>query len=128
MKFRVAVLGALVVLAVVLFIALRGGSDSNDNGAQTGTTAEPAAKTIIVKGGKPVGGVQKLEYTVGQTVRFTVESDVADEVHVHGYDLMKDVPAGGSVSFDFPASLEGDFEAELEGRKEQIIDLRVLPK
>ncbi len=50
-------------------------------------------------------------------MRFRVESDVADEIHVHGYDLKKDVPAGGSVSFSFPASIEGVFEVELEGRK-----------
>ncbi len=56
-----------------------------------------------------------------------MDSDVSDEVHVHGYDMMKDVKAGGSVSFDFPARLEGVFEAELEGRKEQIVELRVNP-
>jgi hypothetical protein len=40
---------------------------------------------------------------------------------------MKDVPAGGSVSFSFPAEIEGIFEAELEGRKEQIAEIRVNP-
>ena len=40
---------------------------------------------------------------------------------------MKDVAAGGSVSFDFPADIEGIFEAELEGREEQIAELRVNP-
>ncbi len=56
-----------------------------------------------------------------------MDSDVSDEVHMHGYDIMKDVKAGGSVSFDFPATIEGVFEAELEGRKEQIIELTVNP-
>jgi len=32
-----------------------------------------------------------------------------------------------SVTFDFPATLEGVFEAELESRKEQILELRVNP-
>jgi hypothetical protein len=40
---------------------------------------------------------------------------------------MQDVPAGGTVSFDFPAEIEGIFEAELEGRKEQIAEIRVNP-
>jgi hypothetical protein len=31
------------------------------------------------------------------------------------------------VTFDFPATIEGIFEAELEGRKEQILELRVNP-
>jgi hypothetical protein len=99
------------------------------------TTARPSGKeegeggatTIVVKNGEPVGGVQELEYSAGEEARFTVDSDVADEVHVHGYDLMKDVPAGGSVSFSFPAEIEGIFEVELEERGEQIAELRVNP-
>lgn len=92
------------------------------SGGEEGTTA-----TIVIRNGEPVGGVQELEYSAGEQVRFDVRSDVADEIHVHGYDLMKDVPAGGSVSFSFPAEIEGIFEVELEGRKEQIAELRVNP-
>ena len=45
-----------------------------------------------------------------------------------GYDVMKEVPAGGgTVTYDLPASIEGVFEAELEGRGEQIIQLTVEP-
>jgi len=73
------------------------------------------------------GAPQRHEYDAGDQIRFEVESDVADEVHVHGYELMQDVPAGGTVSFDFPAEIEGIFEAELEGRKEQIAEIRVNP-
>jgi hypothetical protein len=83
---------------------------------------------LTVKNAKPVGGVKRLEYTSGERVRFRVHSDVADEVHIHGYDRSKDVEAGGSVSFDFPAKLEGVFEIELESRKEQIAELRVKPR
>lgn len=86
----------------------------------------PAA-TIVVENGKPVGGVQELEYDAGDQIAFRVESDVADEVHVHGYDLMQDVAAGGSAEFSFPAEIEGIFEVELEGRKEQIAEIRVNP-
>ena len=46
---------------------------------------------------------------------------------MHGYDIAKDVTAGGTVTFDFPATLEGVFEAELEGRKEQIVELTGQP-
>ena len=34
---------------------------------------------------------------------------------------------GGTVTYDLPATLEGVFEAELEDRKEQIIQLTVEP-
>ena len=90
-----------------------------------GSTA--GAPTVVVRDGKPVGGVAELEFSAGDQIRFNVKSDVADEVHVHGYDLAQNVPAGGEVSFDFPADIEGIFEVELEGRKEQIAELRVNP-
>jgi Cu-Zn family superoxide dismutase len=83
--------------------------------------------TVVIRNGEPVGGIAELEYDAGDQIRFEVSSDVADEVHVHGYDLSQNVAAGGTVSFDFPAEIEGIFEVELEGRKEQIAELRVNP-
>ena len=116
----------VVVVAIVLLVVLKDNGSSNDN-STTSNAAAGAVPTIVVKNGKPVGGIRELTYKSGDRIRFQVDSDVSDEIHVHGYDLMKDVKAGGSVRFDFPASLEGVFEAELEGRKEQIIELRVNP-
>ena len=81
----------------------------------------------MVKNGKPEGGIKKLNYKKNDQVRLVVRSDVADEIHVHGYNFKKDVPANGSVQFNFPATIEGVFEIELEGRKEQIAELRVSP-
>ena len=113
----------VVVLAVVLLVVLKGSGGSST----TSSGAGGKVPVIVVEHGKPVGGVQQLTYNKGERVHFVVKSDVSDEVHMHGYDIMKDVKAGGSVSFDFPASIEGVFEAELEGRKEQIIELTVNP-
>lgn len=118
-----ALLGAAaIVIAVVLLVVLK-----NNGGSEKTTNESGKVPTIVVENGKPVGGVRDLTYNKGEEIRFRVNSDVSDEVHVHGYDLMKDVKAGGSVSFDFPATIEGVFEAELEGRKEQIIELTVNP-
>jgi plastocyanin len=148
MNTRTALIGVvLVVVAVVLLIVLSGGDDSGGDTTASGNAvgkeaakgnggegkeaeAEPAPEvtTIVVgKDGKPVGGVAEIDVTKGDEVRFEVKSAIAEEVHVHGYDLMKDVPAGGTVSFEFPAELEGIFEAELEGQAEQILELRVEP-
>jgi hypothetical protein len=116
-----AVVGiVVVVVAVVLLIVLKSG------GSDTSATTK-GVTTIVIKNGEPVGGIAQLTYNKGEEVRFKVDSDVSDEVHMHGYDIMKDVKAGGSVSFDFPATIEGVFEAELEGRKEQILELTVNP-
>lgn len=113
---------AVIVVAIVLLAVLKKGDSSSDT-----TNSSGKVPTIVIKHGKPVGGIRDLTYNKGEQIHFVVDSDVSDEVHMHGYDIMKDVKAGGTVSFDFPASIEGVFEAELEGRKEQIIELTVNP-
>jgi hypothetical protein len=116
--------GGLVVIAaaIVLLAVLKKDDSSSDT-----TNSSGKVPTIVIKHGRPVGGIRDLTYNKGEQIHFIVDSDVSDEVHMHGYDIMKDVEAGGSVSFDFPASIEGVFEAELEDRKEQIIELTVNP-
>lgn len=113
---------AVIVVAIVLLVVLK-----KDDSSKTTSNTGGKVTTIVIKHGKPVGGIADLTYNKGEQVRFKVDSDVSDEVHMHGYDIMKDVKAGGSVSFDFPATIEGVFEAELEGRQEQILELTVNP-
>jgi hypothetical protein len=92
---------------------------------KTTTTAGPVTIRVLIKGGKPVGGIQRATVKKGQKVAIVVHSDVADEVHVHGYDLHKDVDPGGTARIVFPATITGVFEAELEHRKLQIIEFTV---
>ena len=119
---RVVVGIAIVVVAVVLLVVLK-----DNGGGVKSSNANGKDPVVVVKNGKPVGGIRTLTYNKGDRIRFKVDSDVSDEVHLHGYDVMKDVKAGGSVSFDVPATIEGVFEAELEGRKEQIAEITVNP-
>ena len=125
MNARTAIVGAvLVVAAVILLIVLSsGGSD------ESSTTAAGEVPTIVVnKEGKPVGGIRDLTYRKGDQIHFKVKVPFAEEVHLHGYDVMKEVPkGGGTVTYNLPASIEGVFEAELEGHKEQIIEMKVEP-
>jgi hypothetical protein len=134
---RLALVAAVVVVAVVLFIVLKPDdeSDSTQPAAttETGTTttgkptSPPPIANVTVKNGKPVGGIRELEFGKGQTVQFAVTSDVSDEVHVHGYDIGKDVSPGHPVKFRFRGDIDGEFEVELENRKEQIASLKVNP-
>jgi len=129
-----------LVIVVVGFIALRPGSDNGDKSSSspqsssstTGTGAggqdgTPQAATIDVVDGKPDGGVKTITFAKGDQIRLKVNSDTADEVHIHGYDIHKDVDAGGSVQFAFPASIDGKFEIELEEAKQQLANLEVTP-
>jgi hypothetical protein len=139
-RTRIALLAAVIVIAVVGFIVLKPSDSKKGKTASTqpattaGGSSKPAAKpapppvTIVnVKGGKPVGGIKKFSVNKGGQVRFVVNSDVSDEIHVHGYDFHKDVKAGGKVSFSFPAKIDGVFVIELESRGEQIAELTVNP-
>jgi hypothetical protein len=117
----------VVIVAVVLLIVLKSGGESSSNDTTKTGKAAPITTIVVDQNGKPVGGIAEISLNEGEEARFKVESAVADEVHMHGYDIAKDVKAGGTVTFDFPATLEGVFEAELESRKEQILELRVNP-
>jgi cytoskeletal protein RodZ len=102
-------------------------STSTGDSTSTPTTPAPEVQTVRVVDGKPDGGIQTISYKKGDQVSLKVQSDTADEIHVHGYDLKKDVEAGGSVQFDFEASIEGRFEVELENAGTQIANLEVDP-
>lgn len=128
MTFRTltAILGAAVVLALA---ACGGGAvDSTETAASPAATETANEGAVIhVENGEPVGGVQRLEVKVGDRVRFTVEADAPEEVHVHGYDISADVGPAQKAQFDFTADLEGIFEAELENSNVQILELVVAP-
>jgi hypothetical protein len=95
----------------------------------TETTAMPAVRTItiVVENGRPKGGIARPEVKLHDRVRVRVRSDVAEEVHVHGYDIAKDVAAGGTVVIPFTADLPGRFEIELEHSGVQLAELAVTP-
>jgi hypothetical protein len=115
---RIGVLAAVLVVVVVGFV-LAGGGSSNK------VTHPSGHAYIYVVGAKPKGGVQTLTYNKGEDVVFTVVSDVADEIHVHGFNLKKDVAKNGSVTFSFPASDQGGHVIELEKRGQQIANLEI---
>lgn len=96
----------------------------------TTTTTEPSGPTIVrirVVDGQPKGGIVRATVNQGDQVVLVVTSDVADEIHFHGYDISRDVEAGGTVRLPFKATIPGRFEAELESRGVQIADISVEP-
>jgi hypothetical protein len=76
-------------------------------------------------GGAVVGGVARQAVPLGSTVQLVVSSDVADEVHLHGYDRKVDVPAGGTATLSLVANVPGVFDVELESRSKLLMRLEV---
>jgi outer membrane lipoprotein SlyB len=96
----------------------------------TETTPPPAGPTeirIVVVNGAPKGGIVREKVDKDDSVVLVVKSDVADEIHLHGYDVSRDVEAGGTARLRFKATIPGRFEVELEERGVQIADISVTP-
>ena len=145
-RYRIPLALVAVALLVLLFLALRPRDDDSKVPPPTTTTTptvpttvatEPAptptqttkslVATIVVRGGQPVGGIRRLKTTKGAKVVLTVRSDVTDHVHLHGFDLRRDVARGKRARIPFTADLVGRFEIELEDRGVQIAELTVEP-
>jgi hypothetical protein len=146
---RFALLGVAVVILIVAFVLLRPSAKDDETTADSPTTTATAAATDTAT---PVAGetstptpspspkptvdpgplltgatVRKLRYDKGDTVRFRVRSPADEEVHIHGYDIKKNVKAGQVANVSFKATIDGIFEIEFEDSAKQIAELRVDP-
>ncbi len=104
----------------------------HDHGASGTATQYDAAVadaaqtiTVEVEDGAPAGGVQRVEVALGSVVALMVTSDTAEEVHVHGYDILRAVSGGHPAHFAFTAAIPGVFEVEFEGSGRLLLLLEV---
>jgi hypothetical protein len=107
-------------------------------GALPNTTAAPSATTVAptttasneqlievtYAGGTVTGGGRK-QVKKGQQVTLRVTSDVADEVHLHGYNKKIDLVAGKPGDLTFTADSAGVFEVELEKKGVKLLELEI---
>ncbi len=147
---RLTFLAIAAVIAVVAVVVLAGGG--GDDGAETAATPTPTPESagmadereqaeatpeptptptptpdpvpVLRAGGEP----RTVEAKQGERVRFRIRSPQAEEMHLHGYDVYKDLPAGKTVTvtIDDP-QITGIFEIELHGSGEQVGSLKVEP-
>jgi hypothetical protein len=137
---------ALAVAAVALSAAACG-SSSGGGTVAAGTSPSPSAAVpspaasqtaapspsaadgptvkIVYAGGKVSGVGSRVKVKLGTKVTLVVTSDVADEVHLHGYDKSADVAKGGTATIAFKATIPGIFEVELEKLKHRLVQLQV---
>jgi len=78
---------------------------------------------VAVKGGKVDPPTHRVKVAKGTEVRLLVTSDKADELHVHGYELEKELPAGKQATLDFTADQTGLFEIETHHSELQLAQL-----
>ena len=140
---RFTFLGIAAVIAIVAVILLAGGGDETDKAADSASTATPTATATADGTAEPTatptpkpkpkppllqaGNEKALTFKEGETVRFRVRHDEAEEVHVHGYDISKDLEPGKTETVAFKATITGIFEIELEGSGTLLAQLKVVP-
>lgn len=139
-RARAGVLAAIVVAALAAFFVFRGSSESSTTTTQptkpvaTTPAARVVAGSVEVKTLGPVGGVRTFKAFAGDRILLTVKSlDYTGEVHLHGFDIAKEVTPGQEVVFALsPAQtknpkVEGVVEMELEATSTLILKLEIQP-
>ena len=80
---------------------------------------------VTFQGGEVLVENSRVEASVGDIVEIRITSDVDEEVHVHGYDIMADVTAGAATEMRFEADVPGIWEVELEHAGTPLFELVV---
>jgi heme/copper-type cytochrome/quinol oxidase subunit 2 len=100
---------------------------ATENPAETTTSGGAEVPRIKVEDGVKTEGLDTLSVRVGETVRFVVEADTADELHVHGYDITVETIPDQEVEVEFVADATGIFEVELHHAELHVLDIEVTP-
>jgi plastocyanin len=98
--------------------------------AGTSTSATTAAQNVVavdvtITGGQVEPPPARVDVRQGQSVRITVTSDEADELHVHGYEAEAELPPGQAVTIEIVADQTGLFEVETHEQGLQLFQLVV---
>jgi hypothetical protein len=93
------------------------------------TPAQPAVKTVTIRvvGGVPQGGIARPKVKKGERIVLVVNTDAGKEVHLHGYDVEREVTPGTPVRLPITATIPGRFEVELHDPDAVLAVLTVQP-
>ena len=90
-------------------------------------TPDAVVVTVTISGGKVSTPQARVDVPRGETVRLVVTSDVADELHVHGYDREAELKPGVPATVEFIADVAGSFEVETHESHLLLLQLLVRP-
>jgi hypothetical protein len=102
-------------------------SSSPETSARAAAPSTPAGQRIelTVAGGQVSGDTGRVPVAAGDQVTLVVTSDVADEIHLHGYDLTAELSPGTPAELVFDATIPGVFEVELHEAGTVLLTLQV---
>jgi hypothetical protein len=104
-----------------------GGPATSSAPTASAQASSPQAQRIevTVAGGQVTGDTGRVEVDAGEEVTLEITADVADEVHVHGYDLTAALTPGEPAALTFAATIPGVFEVELHHAGTVLLSLQV---
>ena len=112
--------------ALIVAIALAAIAIPTAATAQT-TAVKPVVVSITAVNGRPVGGINRPTVKKGQIVRIVVRTNVGTTVHLHGYNIEKNVKKGTPTVLQFTARLTGRFELALHPMDATLAQITVKP-
>jgi len=115
LKMRKAFVLAVVLVAIAVPTAA----------SAHAVAVKPVVISITVVNGRPVGGIKRPTVKKGQTVRLVVRTNVGSAIHLHGYNLEKNVKKGTPTVLQFVAKVPGRFALELHPMDAQLAQLTV---
>ena len=127
---RIGLVVVAAVIAVVAFVIIKPGSNDDKTTSQASGPAKPAGpKTfrLTLRGHTPVGGKRTFVLTKGDRALIVVTSDGKDTVHLHGWDIERDVTRSKPGRFAFTADNEGAYEMESHTTEQKIATIQVRP-
>lgn len=80
---------------------------------------------MTVTGSRVTPAPRTVELAVGETMTLTVTSDHADQLHVHGFDIEKELPAGTPVSVELTGESPGVYEVETHHPELRLLKIAV---
>lgn len=121
----------LVVLTLsglaALFLVLRPDNTGVEESPAVAAPDAPEAFRYRIAGAQ-VEGPDVARVAQNSRVLLEVRSDADDELHLHGYDISRELPAGQTVTLTFIADKAGRFSLELHGQHRRIGALEVAPR
>ena len=121
------ILGLLVLTGCAGKPPASSASDSTSDTSTSSSSSAPAEMRLEVEvtGGQVSGDSGRVPIPAGTHVTLVVTSDVADEVHVHGYDIEGELEPGTPTELSFDATIPGVFEVELHESGTVLLTLQV---
>ena len=133
----------LPVLLTTAALALAGCAGADASGGASPAAATPPSSSarsadptapgtpadrrieVTVTGGRVSGDTGRVPVATGEQVTLVVTGDVADEIHLHGYDLSAALSPGRPAELVVDATIPGVFEVELHDAGTVLLTLQI---